>query len=59
MGGTLLLSIRFEILLSNKHCDLMTPKHCNYSEADTPVYDTSYTNTAYVRTVVRAPVGHR
>ena len=39
MGGTLLLSIRFEILLSNKHCDLMTPKHCNYSEADTPVYD--------------------
>ena len=59
MGGTLLLSIRFEAMLSNKHCDPMTPEH---SEAETPVYDTSYNMgfiTAYVRTVVRAPVGHR
>ena len=40
MGRTLLLSIRFEILLFNKHCDLTTPRHCNHSGADTPVYDT-------------------
>ena len=31
MGGTLLLSIRFETLLSNKHCDLTAPQHCNVS----------------------------
>ena len=40
MGGTLLLSIRFETMLSNNHCDLTTPQHCNHSEATTPVYDT-------------------
>jgi len=39
IGGTLLLSIRFETLLSNKYCDLTT-LHCNHLEADTPVYDT-------------------
>ena len=33
-------------LLSNKHCDLTSPQHCNHSETDTPVYDT-YDKTAY------------
>ena len=62
MGGTLLLSIRFETLLSNKQCSLKARQHCNHSEVDTLVYDTNdkaCSYKAYVRTGVRALVGHR
>ena len=58
MGGTLLLRVHFETLLSNKQCDLITPQHCNHTEADTPIYATYDKATAYVRTVVRALIGH-
>jgi len=49
-------------LLSNKQCSLKARQHCNHSEVDTLVYDTNdkaCSYKAYVRTGVRALVGHR
>ena len=57
MGGKLLLSIRFETVLSNKHCDITTLQPCNHSEADTRIIlhlahaATQGHTTAYVCTV--------
>ena len=57
MGGKLLLIIRFDILLSNKNCDLTTLQSCNHSEADTRIllhlaHAVKQGHTrAYVRTV--------
>ena len=57
MGGKLLLSTRFETVLSNKNCDLTTLQPCNHSEADTRIllhlaHAAKQGHTkAYVRTV--------
>ncbi|KAL8561604.1 hypothetical protein ACOMHN_024839 [Nucella lapillus] len=57
MDGNLLLSTRFETVLSNKYCDLTTLQPCNHSEADTRILlhlahaaKQGHT-TAFVRTV--------
>ncbi|KAL8593865.1 hypothetical protein ACOMHN_018077 [Nucella lapillus] len=57
MDGKLLLSTRFETVLSNKYCDLTTLQPCNHSEADTRILlhlahaaKQGHT-TAFVRTV--------
>ena len=57
MGGKLLLSTRFEIVLSNRPCDVTTLQPCNHSEADTTIHlhlahaaEHGHTK-AYVRTV--------
>ena len=39
MGGTLLLSIHLETMLSNKKCSVTAPQHWKHSEAGTTVYD--------------------
>ena len=57
MGGKLILSTRFETLLSNMNCDLTTLQPCNHSEADTRIllhlaHAAKQGHTrAYVRTV--------
>ncbi|KAL8590645.1 hypothetical protein ACOMHN_011080 [Nucella lapillus] len=57
MDGKLLLSTRFETVLSNKYCDLTTLQPCNHSEVDTRILlhlahaaKQGHT-TAFVRTV--------
>ena len=59
MGGTMLLRVRFEPLLSKKQCDLIKLQHCIHSGVGTPIYDKYDKATAYVRIVVRALIGHR
>ena len=57
MGGKLLLSTLFNIVLSNKNCDLTTLQPCNHSEADNRIllhlaHAAKQGHTrAYVRTV--------
>ena len=57
MGGKLLLSTRFETVLSSRPCDVTTLQPCNHSEADTRILlhlahaaEHGHTKT-YVRTV--------
>ena len=57
MGGKLLLSTRFETVLSNRPCDVRTLQPFNHSEADTRIllplaHAAEHGHTkAYVRTV--------